>query len=329
LVVQDPRAGVRLSGDQLLIEQEGVVEARARIGELSQLVLMGGARCTPAALHRCLDEGIPVLHMSGTGWFYGITRGMDHRNIELRLAQFSAAQDSHRSLEIARALIEAKILNSRVLLRRNGSPSPNELALLEALARRSTEARDADTLLGLEGTAAKIYYGGFPGMLKVDDADRPVFDFERRNRRPPADPMNALLSFVNALLTKDWTITLFAVGLDPLLGFYHRPRFGKPALALDMMEAFRPVIAESVTINVVNNGEVGPDDFQGIPGGVLLRPAARKQVIAAYERRLAQELLHPVFGYRCTYRRIFELEARLLARHLLGEIPEYRPLRVR
>ena len=141
--------------------------------------------------------------------------------------------------------------------------------------------------------------------------------------------MNALLSFAYSLLTKEWTVTLWTVGFDPLMGFYHQPRYGKPALALDLMEPFRPVIAESVVIGVVNNGEVGAGDFYQRMGGVLLKPPARKRLIAAYQRRLAQEVRHPLFGYRCSYRRIFELEARLLARYLLGEIPEVPGFRVR
>ena len=164
-------------------------------------------------------------------------------------------------------------------------------------------------------------------MLKGDAAL--TFDYTSRSRRPPKDPLNALLSFAYSLLTKDWTVVLFTVGFDPLMGFYHQPRYGKPALALDLMEPFRPVIAESVVVGVINNGEVGADDFYERTGGVLLKPPARKRLIEAYERRLKQEIQHPLFGYACTYRRIFELEARLLARYLLGEIPEYPGFRIR
>jgi CRISPR-associated protein Cas1 len=330
LVVQDPRAGVRLEGDRLLVETPGGERTAARLVETSHLVLMGGARCSMPALHECCRREIPVVHMSGTGWFYGITRGLDHKNVQLRSEQFAAARDSDRSLAVARAVVAAKIRNARVLLRRNGSASRGELGLLAGYARRALEADDIEKLLGLEGNAAKIYYGGFSSMLKAAGGDGfGAFDFEGRNRRPPRDPVNALLSFAYSLLTKDWVVTLTTVGLDPLMGFYHQPRYGKPALALDLMEPFRPVIADSTVVSAVNNGEIQPGDFVDREGGVLLRPAARKRLIAAYERRLAQKVRHPLFSYRCSYRRLFELEARLLSRYLLGEVPAYQPFEVR
>jgi CRISPR-associated endonuclease Cas1/CRISPR-associated protein Cas4 len=330
LVVQDPRAGVRLEGERLLVETPGGERTAARLVETSHLVLMGGARCSMPALHECCRREIPVVHMSGTGWFYGITRGLGHKNVELRSEQFAAARDSERSLAVARAVVAAKIRNARVLLRRNGNASRGDLGLLAGYARRALGVPDAEELLGLEGNAAKIYYGGFSSMLKATGGDGfGAFDFEGRNRRPPRDPINALLSFAYSLLTKDWVVTLTTVGLDPLMGFYHQPRYGKPALALDLMEPFRPVIADSTVVSAVNNGEIQPGDFVDREGGVLLRPAARKRLIAAYERRLAQKVRHPLFSYRCSYRRLFELEARLLSRYLLGEVPAYQPFEVR
>ncbi len=165
-------------------------------------------------------------------------------------------------------------------------------------------------------------------MLK-SPGELPEFRLEGRNKRPPTDPINALLSFTYTLLVKDWTVCLYSVGFDPMMGLYHRPRYGKPALALDMMEPFRPVIADSVVVGVINNGEITPDDFVDQMGGVLLAPPARKRLVAAYERRMAQEIVHPIFGYACTYRRIFEIQARLLGRYLLREIPDYPAFEIR
>ena len=327
LVVQAPGAQVRLRGGRLLVTERGETSASARLGELSQLVLTSGAGASAAVFRECCRRGIPVVHMSGGGWFYGLTQGLPHKNVELRAAQFEAAGDGGRSLEVARRLVAAKIHNSRVLLRRNGEPTERTLAQLGRLVRKAERAADAESLLGCEGSAAQLYFGAFATMLKV--GEEPAFDYRKRSRRPPKDPLNALLSFAYSLLTKEWTVTLWTVGFDPLMGFYHQPRYGKPALALDLMEPFRPVIAESVVIGVVNNGEVGAGDFYQRMGGVLLKPPARKRLIAAYQRRLAQEIRHPLFGYRCSYRRIFELEARLLARYLLGEIPEVPGFRVR
>ena len=156
-------------------------------------------------------------------------------------------------------------------------------------------------------------------MVKVSDG-LAVFDFTVRNRRPPRDPINALLSFSYGLLTKELALTLSAVGLEPLLGFYHRPRYGRPALALDMMEEMRPLIADSVVLQAINTGVVGPTDFEQSAGACAMKASARRRVIQAYERRMDSLVTHPVFGYRISYRRVLEVQARLLGRYLLGEI---------
>lgn len=166
-------------------------------------------------------------------------------------------------------------------------------------------------------------------MLKGHTEIVTTFTLERRTRRPPQDPINALLSLAYSALTRDWTTTLHKVGLDPFLGFYHAPRYGKPALALDLMEPFRPVIADSVVVSVINNREISASDFFEREGGVYLKTDARRSFYAAYERRMGTQITHPLFGYRCTYRRIFELEARLVSRWLLDEIPEFPSFTVR
>lgn len=329
LIAQEPGSKVRLSGERLLVKLRRSTVASARLVETSQVVLMGGVGITSAALNECCRRAIPVLHMSGTGWFYGLTAGLPHKNVEVRSEQFAAARDPQRTLPVARRLVAAKIHNSRVLLRRNGKAPAVELHQLDDLVTDAENAADVETLLGLEGAAARLYFGRFRSLLKGDAADGAAFDFEHRNRHPPKDPVNALLSFAYAVLTKDWTVTLHAVGLDPLMGLYHQPRYGKPALALDLMEPFRPVLADSVVVSALNNGEIGSDDFVDTLGGVLIKPPARKKLLAAYERRLGQKIRHPVFGYRATYRRIFELEARLLTRYLLGELVEPPSFRVR
>src|SRR5262249_36047073 len=153
--------------------------------------------------------------------------------------------------------------------------------------------------------------------------DFPEFAFEKRSRRPPGDPVNAMLSLGYALLTRTWLTVLSAVGFDPYLGFYHKPRFGRPALALDIIEPFRPILADSAVIQVINNGEVKTDGFVASGPSVNLKPHARRAFMAAYERRLDQEVTHPMFGYRVSIRHLLEVQARLLARHLEGEIDEY------
>lgn len=190
--------------------------------------------------------------------------------------------------------------------------------------RNVRRAENLGQLLGVEGQAAARYFGSFSSMLsRSDKGDSMKFQFEKRNRRPPADPVNALLSYSYSLLVRTWTVVLTAVGLDAYRGFYHQPRYGRPALALDMMEPFRPLLADSSVIQAINNGEVRPTDFISTAGSVALTEDGRKRFIATYERRLAQEVTHPIFGYRLSYRRLLELQARLFARHLLGELVEY------
>jgi CRISPR-associated endonuclease Cas1 len=153
--------------------------------------------------------------------------------------------------------------------------------------------------------------------------DFPAFAFDKRTRRPPADPVNAMLSLGYAMLARTWLTLLSAVGFDPYFGFYHKPRFGRPALALDLMEPFRPILADSTVIQVINNGEVHPDGFVAAGPAVNLKPHARRAFMAAYERRLEQDVTHPLFGYRVSMRRLLAVQARLLARHLAGELEAY------
>lgn len=226
---------------------------------------------------------------------------------------------------MAQRLIEGKIRNTRTLLRRNTRGSVADvLASLRDLAGRAKEATSLPTLLGIEGAAARLYFSAFLSMLNEGDRlPGLALSFEGRNRRPPPDPINCLLSYTYMLLTKDLTATAFAVGFDPYLGFYHRPRFGRPALALDLAEEFRPLIAESVVINLINNGEVGSSSFVVRAGGVTLTREGRKTVLRAYERRLDSEIRHPEFGYKASYRRTLEVQVRLLGAHVMGEVPEY------
>ena len=185
-------------------------------------------------------------------------------------------------------------------------------------------ANSLPELLGVEGTAAARYFRAFGAMLHQQTLDDTLgFNFETRNRRPPTDPVNALLSFAYSLLVRSWTVTLTAVGFDAFRGLYHQPRYGRPALALDLMEPFRPLIADSVVVQAINNGEVKLTDFKEAAGSVNLTANGRRRFITTFERRLDHEIVHPLFGYRVSYRRLMEMQARLLGRFLLGELPEY------
>jgi CRISPR-associated protein Cas1 len=296
----------------------------ARLREVSQLAIYGGVQVTTSVIRELCSRAVPICYFSHGGWFYGITHGMFHKNVELRRRQYAAAADPEKSLSLARRFVQAKILNHRTLLRRNHPTVPAEtLDGLKADLRHASKAESIESLLGMEGNAASRYFSQFGGMLRPADSKLGAFDFSCRNRRPPRDAVNALLSFAYALLTKDFATTLFSVGFDPLLGFFHKPRYGRPALALDLMEEFRPLIAESVVLTLINNGEVGTEDFIEAMGGVALTQRGRTQILNAYERRMRQEIVHPVFGYRISYRRVLEVQSRLLARYLMGELRTY------
>jgi len=350
LYVQSPRAFVRKDGERFVIEVEKEKAAEARIGEVSQVALFGSTSLSSAALHECFRRDIPVTWHTYGGWFVGHTVGTGHRNVETRIAQYQSSFDSKACLRLARGWVHAKIANSRTLLRRNwrgggkweqgdddaltadgvgddsgpSAEAPRELmlALREAMDHAQS-ARSIESLLGIEGAAANRYFQNFAALLRTEDSANLQFDFMGRNRRPPKDPINALLSFAYAMLTREWTVALSAVGLDPYLGFYHQPRFGRPALSLDMMEPFRPLLADSTVLMAVNNGEVRPTDFVRAAGSCNLNDSGRKRFIAAFERRMAQEVTHPIFRYRLSYRRLLEVQARLLIRYLGREIPEY------
>ena len=328
MYVQLTRAKVSRSGETLEVSVEDKAVTRARISEVSQLVLMGNIYLTTPCLQELMSRGIPVTWMSYGGWFMGHTIGTGHKNVELRTAQYRASFEERRCLGLAKGLVEAKILNARTLLRRNWRTEEKPERLTDAMKQDAEAARRAKTLpelLGNEGSAAARYFGAFANLIKPGDTatGELTFDFTARNRRPPTDPVNALISFSYALLVRTFAVTLAAVGFDPYRGFYHQPRYGRPALALDLMEPFRPLVADSAVLMAINNGEVRPSDFVRSGRAVALAPDGRKRFIAGFERRMSQEITHPLFGYRVSYRRLIELQARLLGRHLLGEIDEY------
>jgi CRISPR-associated protein Cas1 len=326
--IQDPAARVRISGGRLEVGVDGETTVSLRLVDVSEVALVGGATMTGPALRELAAAGIPVTHFSFGGRFQAITTGFEPSNIELRVAQFRTADDQQAALALARRFVAAKIRNGRVLLRRNGGErSAEAVADLARLARRAERAPTADGLLGLEGAAARAYYRAYADLFGPR-AERAGlrFSFQRRTRRPPRDRPNAVLSFLYGLLVKECTIAVRRVGFDPLLGFYHRPRFGRPALALDLMEEFRPLLADSTLLTLANGGQLTTGDFTERGGAVSLTASGRRAVLGAFERRMITELMHPTFGYRVTYRRALELQARLLAGTLMCDVPEYRPL---
>ncbi|MBT0774162.1 CRISPR-associated endonuclease Cas1 [Kineosporia sp. J2-2] len=327
--VQEQGTVVGVRRGRLEVFKEGQTLASYRLIDVSQLCLQGNITVSPQAVRELMAREIPICWFSYGGWFAGMAQGLPGKNIDLRKSQFTIT--SEQQTAIASRMIEAKIRNGRTLLRRNSRNLPEHApGQLLDLAKQAAEATAAPSLLGLEGAAARIYFSHFTSMFIPDppvQTDR--FDTNGRARRPPPDPVNALLSFLYSLLVKDITATLTMIGFDPYYGVYHRPRFGRPALSLDLAEEFRPIVADATVIQLVNNREIRAHHFLQKAGACQLTADGRKAVIGCYERRMAHEIKHPTFGYRVTYRRALDVQARILAAHLTGEIPEYTPFTTR
>lgn len=323
LYVTEQGAWVGIDGGRLRVSKARAEIVSVRLIDVTHVCVYGNVQVGAQALREMFRRSIDVFHFSYGGWLQGISTGLPSKNVTLRLRQLTAA--SRGDLTAPRAMIAGKIRNSRVLLRRNArddvARTGEQLRALEALA---LIASGAPELRGIEGTAARLYFGALPAAVAERQRLPGVgFTFEGRSRRPPADALNCLLSFCYGLLTKEVTGAALAVGFDPYVGLFHRPRFGRPALALDLAEEFRPLLADSVVLGLVNNGEVKVSDFLVRAGGVGLTADGRKAVLRAWERRMQTQVRHPMFGYRVTYRRVIELQARLLAAALLGEVPAY------
>ncbi len=326
LYVTEQGAKIGVRGGRVRVTHRNVELREVRAIDVSQISVFGNVQLSSQLMRVAFSREIPVCWFSYGGWFQGIANGLPSKHVELRRRQVGIA--SQAGLPIARRMIEGKIRNCRTLLRRNSRVDASKvLPQLKALADQAPSAKSLESLLGIEGVAARLYFGAFAGMLRDDDLG--TFDVNGRNRRPPRDPVNCLLSYAYSLLTKDLTATVLGIGFDPYLGVYHKPRFGRPALALDLAEEFRPLIADSVVVSVINNGEVRAPGFIVRAQGVALNSKARRSFLAAYERRLDHEVTHPTYGYRITYRRVLEVQARMLGAYLLGEIPEYVPFMTR
>jgi len=313
------------SGGVLQIKEKGALVQEARLNDVAQVNVFGSVSVTSGAVQALAELDRPIAYFTTGGWFYAMTAGLGLKNVFLRREQFRRADDEAFCLRVACAIVASKVRNQRTLLQRNHvEPPARALDALKRLAKQALCAGAIESLLGIEGTAAHYYFGHFTGMIKVDEGqEHPAFDFTGRNRRPPRDPVNALLSLGYSLLVRDLTIVCHAIGFDPFMGFYHQPRFGRPALALDLMEGFRPLIVDSAVLFALNTGMVAPDDFLRAGESVALTARGRKRFLQAYERRMDMQVTHPLFGYRVSYRRVLEIQARLLARAVMGELPEY------
>jgi len=328
LVVQNPGAYVGRRGGEITVTLEGETLTKHPIEQIQTVYLYGAVQISTQAVQGCLERSIPIAYFSPAGRFLGMTQGLPTSGTDARQGQYRLYEQPSLRASLAAKILAAKIHNQRVMLMRNGDApkrSLDELAKLRDLAGRGDFT--LESLRGIEGSAAAIYFEHFGTMLKGTAFEQ--FDFNGRNRRPPKDPVNALLSQAYSILAKELTGICHAVGLDPYLGFFHQPRYGRPALALDLMEEFRPLLADSVAISLLNRRELDVGDFVRTTRGTFMGDEGRKQFWRAWFRRMDSEVSHPQFGYKMSYRRMLDVQVRQLWRFCRGEATEYHPFTTR
>jgi len=317
----------------LRIEQERELKLAVPVHHIESICSFGQNTFSPAALQLCWEHGIAVNFFSEQGYFQGRWEGVANTSVGLRRTQYRAADDVRVCASVARALIAGKIQNSRVSLLRSAreTESAAEAERLKSCAEELTTilrwlARDAETLdqmRGYEGQAASLYFASFDLHLRQQRDD---FTFSKRTRRPPRDRINCLLSFLYGLLRHDLIAALTATGLDPFVGFLHTERPARPALALDMMEEFRPVMADRLAMTLINRKQIAKDDFVMCEGGACeFTKEGKRKLISAYQARKQDTVVHPLLGQEFRYGQLMLVQARILARHLRGDIPQYLP----
>lgn len=333
LYVTTPDAYLRLEGETLCVMVEREKRLQIPMHHLGGVVCFGDVMLSPALMGRCTEEGRSVVWLNRNGRFQARVEGPVNGNILLRQAQYRAADDPAKVLQLARAFLAGKLRNSRNVLLRGARDSQNDAEratlvrnarLIAGHLRKLPHAADLDAMRGEEGNAARIYFEAMNQLVRA--AFRTDFALDGRNRRPPTDSMNAMLSFLYAVVLNDCCSALETVGLDPQLGFLHAVRPGRMALALDLLEEFRSVLADRLALTLINRGQITAADFDERDGGaVLLNDDGRKTVISAYQERKQETLTHPVLEQQVPIGLLPQLQARLLARFLRGDAPAYVP----
>lgn len=331
LYVQTQGTYLRLEGETLRAEVEGEYQLQIPLHHLGALIVFGNVLLSPYLIKRCAEDGRAVVWLSRGGRFVGRLAGPVSGNVLLREAQHAALADPARTAAVARAVVAGKVRAQRAVLMRAARDASGETeealrSAAEKLARAQAAAKnapDVDAVRGEEGQAAAVYFDTFPRLIRTSD-----LAFEGRTRRPPRDPVNALLSFLYTLVRSDCEGALESVGLDPQVGYLHALRPGRPALALDLMEEFRPSVADRLALALVNRRQLTPAHFEPRPGGaVYLNEEGRKVVLTAYQERKQKARRHRLFQEPVPWGLLPFVQARLLARHLRGDLPRYPPHR--
>lgn len=349
LYVLTQGARVSKKGESVTVSANGEIINEIPLKDISHAVLVGHVQMTTETLHLFLESERTVTYLTAGGRLLGTASPPLKKNVALRVSQYKKFDIDGVMLALAKEIVISKIENQRTIIRRNASGLAQALDEMKSLSQNCNSVKNLGELRGHEGKAGQIYFNAFPSLLEEreprndsqqtfenlpdtqgwSEASGNFFRMSGRNKRPPRDPVNAMLSFGYTLLVRDFVSALVGVGLDPYFGFYHVMEAGRPALSLDMMEPFRPIIVDSVVIRLINTGEIKRTHFLCAQTEVQMTKEGRSKFITAYERRMDELITHPVFGYRISYRRILDVECRLLGRFLEGEISEYKPLRTR
>ena len=337
LYVMTPNAYVHLENDTLRIDVERIKKLQVPLHHLGSVVCFGNIMLSPALMHRCADEGISLVLLDGNGRFKARLEGPVSGNVLLRQAQHDKTSDGNFSLDAAKSFIAGKLRNSRQVLMRGAREAKdnadrqvleNAAGTLAGSIGNLSHAPDLDSIRGMEGDAAKIYFSALTSLVRWDARDD--FSMAGRTRRPPRDRFNALISFIYSMVMNDCRSALESVGLDPQLGFLHAVRPGRAALALDLMEEFRAVLADRLALTLINRGQISSTDFAEREGGaVLLDGEARRAVVVAYQERKQEEITHPLLKMRMTIGLLPQIQARLMARTIRGEMEIYIPFLVK
>ncbi|GAC1697814.1 MAG: CRISPR-associated endonuclease Cas1 [Ktedonobacteraceae bacterium] len=344
LLVQIPERESKESGKSTPARKE-----RIPLIKIDEVVVLGEITLTASAMHLLMERDIEITFLGYFGQYKGRLSPSFSKNAVLRMAQYRAHMDMTKRCELARRFVMGKLTNQRTMLQRyNRRQADAEMeqaieqitTLLHQLPALSLETRGTqrmaggdnritgtplETILGIEGAGSAAYFRCFGKLL----SDRRQWPFPGRVKRPPTDPVNALLSFGYSLLTNKVASAVQLVGFDHFVGYLHSSFYGRPSLALDLVEEFRPIIVDSVVLNMLNNRMITPTDFVVEVGAYRLKDARRKFFSTKLEERLNEEVQHPVFGYKTSYLRCIELQARLLGKYLTGEIESYPPMRIR
>ena len=324
-------------GENVVVKIDGAESGRVPVHLLGGIVCFGSVGVSPPLMEYCAEQGVCISFMGRTGRFLARVEGPVSGNVLLRRSQYHTADDTEKTALLARNMVTGKLLNQRTVVRRalrdHGGDTPEEGRArlkacerrLSAAARRSArqQVQAMDALRGIEGEAARAYFEVFDDLVRNEES---AFKFTRRSRRPPLDPVNALLSFIYTLLVHDCRSALETVGLDPAVGFLHRERPGRPNLALDLMEELRPVLADRLVLSLINRRQLLASDFEtAMSGAVTLREDARKTVLVAYQKRKKDELTHPFLKEKTTFGLVPFVQAMLMARRLRGDLDGYPP----